>query len=66
VAVCMVKRKVLLLISVKENFISCSHVKRCCIWLAVKHRRAPSQGSGMIVSVEEGKTYKVQFKMVIH
>jgi len=33
VAVCMVKRKVLLLISVKENFILCSHVKWCCIWL---------------------------------
>jgi len=62
----MVKRKVLFLISVKENFISCSHVKCCCIWLAFKHLRAPCQGSGMIVSVEEGKTYKLQFKMAIH
>lgn len=26
-AVCMVKRKVLFSIAVKENFISCSHVK---------------------------------------
>jgi len=43
----MVKRKVLLLISVKEKFTSCSHVKRWCIWLAVKHLRASSQGSGM-------------------